>query len=142
MGEKQPPIEERRKFTATRDHETKRTDEASFVADGGYKISKYLEIISSKRRRYVLYALQSKNKATFEEITERVATWETEIPSEELDERTKQNIRVNLHHSHLPKLEDAGIIGYNHQSGTLCLRDLSGTTENLLGYYENIERPR
>jgi DNA-binding transcriptional ArsR family regulator len=141
MKKKQPPIEEGRKFTTAWDYETKRTDEASSVADGGHKISKSLEMLGSKRRRYVLYVLQNRKKATFKEVTERVAIWETETVSEELDERTRENIRVNLHHSHLPKLEDAGMITYDRQSGAVYLRDLSDTMEEILDYYKNIERP-
>ncbi|WP_255167526.1 DUF7344 domain-containing protein [Natrononativus amylolyticus] len=141
MGEKRPPIEEVRKITAAWIYEKKRIDEGSSVADGGHKKSEFFEMIGSKRRRYVLYALQNQKNATFEEVTERVAIWETETPPEELDERTRQNIRVNLHHSHLPKLEDAGIIRYDRQSGAVSLRDLPDATETFLDYYADIERP-
>jgi DNA-binding transcriptional ArsR family regulator len=141
MREKRLPIEEGRKSAVSRDYETKRIDEVSSAADGGRQVSEFLEMISSKRRRYVLYALQSEKKATFGEVSDRVAIWETETPLEELDERTRQNIRVDLHHTHLPKLEDAGIIRYDRQSGVVHLRDLSDATENVLDYYRDIERP-
>lgn len=140
MGEKRLPFGEGRKFTAIPDYKMKRIDKASSVADGGHKVSEFLELIGSKRRRYVLYALQNEQKATFEEVTERVAIWETETPPEELDERTRQNIRVNLHHTHLPKLEDAGIIRYDRQSGVIYLRELSDATERFLDFYWDIER--
>lgn len=142
MREKQLPVEEGRKFAAVQNHETKRIDKTLSAADGGHTVSEFLEMIGSKRRRYVLYALQEKKEATFEEIIERVATWETETTSEELDEQTKQNIRINLYHSHLPKLEDSGIIKFDYQSGTISLRDLPDTTEKFIDYYEDIERPQ
>jgi kynureninase len=49
------------------------------------------------------------------ELARYVAEAEYEDPSDE----TLRAVHVSLHHSHLPKLEDAGVIRHDRDDGTI-----------------------
>lgn len=116
-------------------------DKGSIVADGGVEISKFMEALANKRRRYVLYYLRAKEHAELEEVTEQIAAWETGTPPEELDEQTRRNVRVSLYHSHLPKLEKAGFIGYDHRHGSMRFQNPPERVIHFLDYCSAIESP-
>lgn len=104
-------------------------------------MSELLELLADERRRYVLYYLQDRENAELEEVTEQVAAWETETPPEELDEKTVRNVRTSLYHGHLPKLEEAGIIGYDPRHGSMYLQCLPAPIEQILAYCSDVDSP-
>lgn len=133
------PSEEERGFMAFQNRETEYSNEKGSVADGGHQINELLEMIADKRRRYLLYSLQHQRKVEFDEVTNQVATWETKTLPQELDKQARQNIQVDLRHTHLPKLEDAGIIRFDHQNSVIYLHHLPDTLEEFLDYCAVIE---
>lgn len=70
-------------------------------------------LLGNARRRFVLRYLQLRDAPVpIEELAEAVARWECD----DLDEVTphrKDCIRASLHHVHLPKLADAGLVRYD-----------------------------
>lgn len=79
-------------------------------------------VLSNSRRRGVLEQLrESDEKLTARELSERIA----EIESDESPApRNKRNsVYVSLHQTHLPKLEDLGIVEYHTVSKQVELRD-------------------
>ncbi|WP_339103012.1 hypothetical protein [Haloterrigena salinisoli] len=94
------------------------------------------ELLSNRRRRYALYHLhdQSDGVATMEELTDAVVsrqylesnadrTAETDRPEADADadadcdlENRRRRVRMELQHTHLPKLEDAGVLEHDHRS--------------------------
>lgn len=70
-------------------------------------------LLGNTRRRFVLRYLQLRDAPVpIEELTEAVARWECD----DLDEITShliECIRASLHHVHLPKLDDAGLVRYD-----------------------------
>ncbi|MFC4439135.1 MULTISPECIES: DUF7344 domain-containing protein [Natrialbaceae] len=139
MKDERLPAERERKLTAPQKYESKRIDEGVVVADGGNQINEFIELIADKRRRYVLYFLRNRGNTEFEAVTEQVTAWETETPPEELDEQTRRNIRIDLRHSHLPKLEDTGIIRFDRRNGSIYLQHLPDSLEKYLDYCADIE---
>lgn len=139
MKDERLPTERGRKFTASQDDESKPIDEGVVVADGGNEINGFIELIADKRRRYVLYSLRNRGNTEFEAVTEQVTAWETETPPEELDEQTRRNIRIDLRHSHLPKLEETGIIRFDRRNGSIYLQHLPDSLEKYLDYCADVE---
>ncbi|WP_455363925.1 DUF7344 domain-containing protein [Natronococcus wangiae] len=124
-----------------RNYETTHADGERLVADGGIQLREFVDALSDKRRRYVLYYLRSEQNAEFDDVTEQVAVWEAKMLPEGLDDQLQKNIRINLHHAQLPKLEEAGIIGYDRRRRSVCFRHPPDPVVRFLDYCASIELP-
>ena len=78
------------------------------------------EVLQNDRRRLALEALrESGGHSTVRELSETVATSET---GEEPAPRNKrQSVYVSLHQTHLPKLDELGIVEYDGESKEVTL---------------------
>lgn len=81
-------------------------------------LERTLELLTDRRRRYAMYALRNGDAGTrdLDEITDSVVAREREHGTDQVDEAA---VRVALHHAHLPKLDDAGVVDYDHGAGTV-----------------------
>jgi hypothetical protein len=71
------------------------------------------ELLSSPRRRFVLYYLQSETESVkLTDLADEVAAWEYETPVEELTEQERKRAYVSLYQTHVPKLAEAGLIDH------------------------------
>lgn len=79
-----------------------------------------LDLLSNRRRRYVLYHLRERGCAvTLEELAEQVASWESdtgETPNE-------AQVRADLYHSQLPRLDDAGAVTFDAEEDYATLQE-------------------
>jgi DNA-binding transcriptional ArsR family regulator len=79
-------------------------------------------ILSNERRRYVLrYLDRVEREAELGDLTERIAAWENGVEVNELDYNQRKRVYTSLHQTHLPKLDDAGVVEYDHDRGTVVL---------------------
>lgn len=79
------------------------------------------DILSNVRRRYVLFYLsQSGEPITLQDLSRRLASWENDIPMDEVSKQQEKRVYVSLYQTHVPKLEEAGIIDYA-DDGTIRL---------------------
>jgi hypothetical protein len=78
------------------------------------------EVLSQPRRRYVLYCLHREETMTsdFETLVNRVAELESRtVPTDVATAETViAEIAASLHHQHLPKLADSGLVDYDPRS--------------------------
>ncbi len=75
-------------------------------------------LLSNRHRRYVLYYLQSQTDdvATIDELAHHVLTLDEDLePS--VDNR--RQVVMSLQHTHLPKLEDIGVVEHDARSETV-----------------------
>lgn len=92
------------------------------------------DILSSPRRRYVLYYLkQEERPVELGELANQIAAWENEIEVEDLSRQQRKRVYVSLYQTHIPKLEDAGIIDYDSDSGMIELSERAGEIDEYLG---------
>lgn len=112
--------------------EARSADRGPLVTDGGLSVSECLEALADRRRRYVLYYLREDERAEFEDLTERVAAWETETAPENLDEATRRQVRIDLVHAQLPRLEELGMIRYDHRRGIVQIQRVPNPVEQCL----------
>lgn len=76
-----------------------------------HSINTIFELLSDPGRRYVLtYVLQSDGFVTISELVDYVTSKTTVTMT---DEEFRRKLTVELSHTHLPHLEDAGFIRYN-----------------------------
>ncbi|MFB6151453.1 MAG: hypothetical protein ABEJ40_06575 [Haloarculaceae archaeon] len=80
------------------------------------------DILSSARRRYVLYLLRTESGMELTDLAERVAAWENDVDVKDLEKQQRKRVYVSLYQTHIPKLADAGLVDYDKDSGMVELR--------------------
>lgn len=91
------------------------------------------EILSNTRRRMMLYYLsQNEGQATIQELAEQIAALENDVPVDELRRRQRKRVYVSLYQTHVPKLEDSGIVEYDDESGEVRLTERAGEFDSYL----------
>lgn len=82
------------------------------------------DLLSSPRRRYVInYLQQGETPVELGTLAEEVAAWENETSIEELTSKQKKRVYVSLYQTHVPKLEDYGVVSYDEDAGTVSMTD-------------------
>jgi len=80
--------------------------------------------LSNRRRRYVLDHLKkSKGPVSLRELSESVACRENGITPVELTRQQRKRVYTALHQTHLPKMDDLGIVRYDRHRTTVELSD-------------------
>lgn len=93
-------------------------------------------LLQNQRRRQVLVFLQDTDgEVNMRDIAEQVAAWENDTTIEALDSNERQRVYIALYQSHLPKLDEAGVLTYNQQRGIVSRTALA----DQLDAYLNIE---
>jgi len=68
-------------------------------------------VLSSHRRRYVLYACnQADGETTLSDVAEQVAAWEYDKPIADITSTERKRVYTSIQQHHLSKLEAAGLI--------------------------------
>lgn len=96
--------------------------------------------LSSQRRRLALRRLfETGQSLSVRELTTGVAADENGIPEPELTYKQRKRVYTSLHQTHLPKLDDVGLIDYDSNRGTVALTDAAATVRPYL--FETDDRP-
>lgn len=102
------------------------------------ELSDMFELLTHPHRRYVLYYLTTEsNTATIDTLVSAIATWDggQTGPDRNTD---RDALEAALHHKHLPKLADAGMITVSADSDSIELRETNGLN-TFLGYTAPID---
>ena len=85
-------------------------------------------MLSNQRRRYVIHFMKrNPGPIRIRDLAQQVAAWENGIEIEELTYKQRKRVYTSLHQTHLPKLNDAGVVEYDRDRGTIALA--SGAAE-------------
>jgi hypothetical protein len=85
-------------------------------------------MLSNQRRRYVIhYMKRNPGPIRIRDLAQQVAAWENGIEVEELTYKQRKRVYTSLHQTHLPKLNDADVVEYDRDRGTITLA--SGAAE-------------
>ena len=96
------------------------------------------DILSNPRRRYILYYLrQGDQPVKLTTLAEHVAAWENETDVESLEEQQRKRVYVSLYQTHIPKLDDAGLVEYDSDAGTVALAEGATAIDSYLTQPEN-----
>ena len=83
-------------------------------------LSELFEILSHSRRRFVLnYLERTDGSAMTDVLAEEIAVRERADSSETSGEPAVSDIELALHHTHLPKLDEAGLVTYESSTNRL-----------------------
>ncbi|WP_408958563.1 hypothetical protein [Natrinema sp. 74] len=75
-------------------------------------------LLQTKRRRDVLRYLQdAEGQVRLRELAEQIAAWEQETTVDNLQSDERQRVYISLYQSHLPKLDNHGIVDYDKDRG-------------------------
>ncbi|RQG97119.1 DUF7344 domain-containing protein [Natrarchaeobius chitinivorans] len=95
-------------------------------SDGDDGLSKdvIFELLKNRRRREVLaYLLEAEETVTLGELAEQIAAWENDTEVNALSSDQRKRVYVALYQTHLPKMDDAGIVEYDQDRGLISLAD-------------------
>lgn len=71
-------------------------------------------ILSSSRRRYIIYFLhEAEGEVSLGDLATRIAAKENDRPPEDVTDSERQRVYISLYQTHLPKLEESGIVEYD-----------------------------
>jgi len=91
------------------------------------------DILSSPRRRYVLYYLKQVDEPIeLTALAEQVAAWENETDPESLTDQQRKRVYVSLYQTHIPKLDESGVVHYDENEGTVELAAGASTVDDYL----------
>ena len=90
-------------------------------------------VLSNQRRRYVIHYLKHhRGSVTVRDLSRQTAAWENGVTVEELTYKQRKRVYTSLHQTHLPKLDDSGVIDYDRDRGTVSLDERSREVEMYL----------
>ncbi|WP_327054193.1 DUF7344 domain-containing protein [Halomicrococcus gelatinilyticus] len=96
-------------------------------------------LLQTPRRRYVLrYLKEHEGPAEMREIAEQVAAWENDTTVAALTSDERQRVYIPLYQSHLPKLDEEGVVEYDQSRGIVERTELANRFDR---YLEVSEEP-
>lgn len=91
------------------------------------------ELLSNTRRRMVLYYLRRYGGSVgVQELVGEIAALQNGVAVADLTKQQRKRVYVSLYQTHLPKLEDAGVIEYDADEGEVRLTDRAGDIDTYL----------
>jgi DNA-binding transcriptional ArsR family regulator len=81
-------------------------------------------LLSNPRRRFILQHLKGVGEGIeLQDLAAEVAAWENETDRDALTDKQRKRLYVSLYQTHIPKLEEAGIVEYDDDSGEIRLTE-------------------
>ncbi|ADQ69363.1 hypothetical protein C499_12365 [Halogeometricum borinquense DSM 11551] len=79
-------------------------------------------ILSNSRRRYIIYYLhEAGDEMSLKQLAARIAAVENGTSVDEVTDEERQRVYISLYQTHLPKLEEAGIVSYDDEERIVAL---------------------
>lgn len=79
--------------------------------------------LSNCRRRFLLRYLSRQESTTVKELSRAIAAWENETSAEELSYDDRKTVYTALLQTHLPKLDEMGVVEYDASRKRVRLTD-------------------
>lgn len=90
------------------------------------------DVLSSTRRRQVLHLLKQEGPMELTELAEHVAAMENDTTVEELTKQQRKRVYVSLYQTHVPRLEEAGLVSYDTDTNVVELQALASDVDRYL----------
>lgn len=111
---------------------------AADATNEGISLSQIFDVLQNERRRIVIrYLADCDDPVEFTDLVDHVAATAADV--ERIDSTIRKAAYTSLYQSHLPKLEDLGVVTYDQNAGTV------GAGEHLsevVDCLETVERMR
>jgi len=102
-------------------------DETPWLADDQF----YRALASTRRRRLLSFVIEHSD-STVDELATVLAGWETTETGTMATDEDHNRITLELVHSHLPLLEDLGLVEYDADTGVVRVDDVDAAVEDLI----------
>lgn len=80
------------------------------------------DLLSNARRRFVLSYLRDRDEPVkLSDLSKEVAAWENETSVDDLTPQQTKRVYVSLYQTHIPKLDESGLVEYDRDSGDVQL---------------------
>lgn len=90
---------------------TIRSSDTREEQDGTIADKDVFEVLSNRRRRFVIHALKrADDPPDVSELSRYVTAWELDIDPEDVPYENRHNVHSTLKRTHLPKLQENGIV--------------------------------
>jgi len=103
-------------------------------------------VLGKSRRRFALYYLLSNEYTDIDTLSVQIAAWEQGETVTSVDEAARRQVKIALHHNHLPRLETHDVIEFDVRSGdvvrTAGFEDVRPAVERLRATDEKLEELR
>ncbi|WP_248516617.1 DUF7344 domain-containing protein [Salinarchaeum laminariae] len=101
------------------------------------------DILKNTRRRRVLHFLHEEDGdgTTLGDLAERIAAVENDKPRAQLDAQERKRVYVGLYQCHLPRMDDAGVVDFDGDRGTVELGSHSAQVYDHLESAEDDSEP-
>ena len=96
------------------------------------------DVLANQRRRFAVHLLKREAEETIAigEMAEQIAAWENDIDAAEITGNERKRVYTALQQSHLPKMDDAGVVNFNKNRGTI---EPTGALEDVDVYLDVVE---
>ena len=77
------------------------------------------DVLANQRRRFAVHLLKREEDDTIAigEMAEQIAAWENDIDAAEITGNERKRVYTALQQSHLPKMDEAGVVNFNKNRG-------------------------
>lgn len=101
------------------------------------------EVLSNERRRYVLAYLKQDDDSVVDvgTLITHVAAMENDVGVDEVDSTARKSVYVGLRQSHLPKMDEYGLVDYDADRGEVQLTDGAEKARMYLEYVPENDIP-
>jgi len=90
------------------------------------------DLLKNRRRRLVLrYLVDADEPSSLSELSAHVAAAENDKPVRALSTSERKRVYVGLYQGHLPRLDEADVVAFDAEDGTVTIGD---TADQVLGY--------
>ncbi|MFB6070527.1 MAG: hypothetical protein ABEJ76_05830 [Halanaeroarchaeum sp.] len=102
------------------------------------------EILSNQRRRHAVHYLRQHEDETvrLRELSRQLSAWETGTALEDVTHKQRKRVYTALRQTHLPKMDDAGVVDYDDNRGVVQPTDYLEDVEIYLDVVPDHEIPR
>jgi hypothetical protein len=95
-------------------------EETDAGSDESLSEDELFDVLASRRRRYAVHALEDVDGETdLGTLAEQVAMWEYDVDVGELSSTERKRVYTALQQSHLPKMDEAGLVDFNKDRGVI-----------------------
>ncbi|MFD1684930.1 DUF7344 domain-containing protein [Halobellus litoreus] len=99
---------------------TMATGEQSTVSGGALSEDEVFEVLSNRRRRYVVHALKrAQEPIELSDLSKRVTAWEVDIDPGEVRYEDRRNVYSTLQRTHLPKMEEKNLVRVDEEENVV-----------------------
>jgi len=105
-------------------------------------IDELFEVLSNRRRRYVVYFLkQTIQPVEIGTLATQIAAWETDQPMAEVTRAERKRVYTSLQQVHLPRMDNVGLIRFEKPSSLIEPTPLLADVDLDSGSPDGDERP-